>query len=442
MIKKALLIALFSFFFLIPKHAFAANQCGVSMTEIPHEIGTQISEVPLRLFGMDTSGGASYYLLLTYHEPVEGKTGNFWSQPSWRVPKGEEKTLSLGKVTGDTFLLTKAQYPQAFFMDGNPVYSDRKLTIVKNVGTTSINCDLQSYQTRSSAVAYVISAATCGDGSTVGKRGTAGGCVENQICKTDVGEGWWCECDDECEALQSGTSTGGTGSGGSSGETSTGGTNTGGTGGAELGCKETTLDSTASCNCPEAGNQLNKLGSDAAGYCCGWKFVDACYGTVEEYNNALMGIPSTGDSGKPNPTPSSSTPITDDSQTGLDSGNNTSNTNNDTGGDLTKNDTGFEPFEGPNAQDFADLNPLKNSPQLHSPGGIVSRILTFAFPLAGLILFVMIVWGGFEMLVGATGKGIDAGKQRVTNAIIGFFLLFIAYWVFQIVEVIFGIQIV
>jgi hypothetical protein len=98
-------------------------------------------------------------------------------------------------------------------------------------------------------------------------------------------------------------------------------------------------------------------------------------------------------------------------------------------------------FQAPTSAQFDSLNPLKNNAKLKSPGGIISRILVFAFPLAGLILFTMLVWGGFEMLVGATGKGIDAGKQRITNAVIGFFALFVSYWVFQIVEVIFGLQI-
>lgn len=77
-----------------------------------------------------------------------------------------------------------------------------------------------------------------------------------------------------------------------------------------------------------------------------------------------------------------------------------------------------------------------------TPGGIISEALTFLFPAAGLILFVMIVWGGFEMLSGAaSAKSKDAGRQRITAAIIGFILLFAAYWIAQILEVVFGISI-
>lgn len=105
--------------------------------------------------------------------------------------------------------------------------------------------------------------------------------------------------------------------------------------------------------------------------------------------------------------------------------------------------------------DFDAFNPLKigqNSTggtgsnlatDLSTPGGIISRLLDFAFPLAGLILFVMLVWGGFEMVYGAnnTSKAIEAGKNRITTALIGFILLFASYWIMQLVEVILGITI-
>jgi len=65
----------------------------------------------------------------------------------------------------------------------------------------------------------------------------------------------------------------------------------------------------------------------------------------------------------------------------------------------------------------------------------INRVLTFLFPIAGLILFVLITWGGFEMLLGAASKkNLDAGKQRVTAAVIGFLLLFSTYWIVQIIE--------
>lgn len=83
-----------------------------------------------------------------------------------------------------------------------------------------------------------------------------------------------------------------------------------------------------------------------------------------------------------------------------------------------------------------------NANQLSTPGSILSRVLVFAFPLAGLILFVMLLWAGFEIVMGASNsKSIEAGKQRATTAVAGFALLFISYWIIQIVEVVFAVTI-
>lgn len=96
--------------------------------------------------------------------------------------------------------------------------------------------------------------------------------------------------------------------------------------------------------------------------------------------------------------------------------------------------------------DFDNLNKtiFGGSPyqQFETPRGIISSVLPFLFTLAGLILFVMFVWGGFEMLTGATDpKQQEAGKQRITTALIGFLIIFSSFWLAKIVEAIFGISI-
>ena len=92
------------------------------------------------------------------------------------------------------------------------------------------------------------------------------------------------------------------------------------------------------------------------------------------------------------------------------------------------------------------LNPLAiggSSLDLSTPGKIISRALgSFVFPIAGIILFVILVLGGFQMLTGAaSSKGLEEGKQKITSAILGFIILFAAYWIAQLLELIFGIGI-
>lgn len=130
-------------------------------------------------------------------------------------------------------------------------------------------------------------------------------------------------------------------------------------------------------------------------------------------------------------------------------------TDDDAGGGNTGGGGGLGPTDGISNEDFDALNPLKIGTgigggqgsalafNLSTPGGIISRLLDFAFPIAGMILFVMLAWGGFEMVYGAsnTSKAVEAGKNRITTAIIGFILLFASYWIVQLLEVVFGIKV-
>ncbi len=94
-----------------------------------------------------------------------------------------------------------------------------------------------------------------------------------------------------------------------------------------------------------------------------------------------------------------------------------------------------------------ELNPLRfeNSPylaQFSTPAGILSRALIFGFAAAGLILFIMILYGGFTILKGAQDdKSLQEGKQRITAALVGFLLLFSSYWIMQVIQIALGIRV-
>ena len=78
-----------------------------------------------------------------------------------------------------------------------------------------------------------------------------------------------------------------------------------------------------------------------------------------------------------------------------------------------------------------------------SIGNIVSYFLPYLLTIAGMILFGMLVAGGFSMLAGAADKEAqEKGKHMISNAFMGFILIFLAYWIAQILQVIFNISIV
>ncbi len=98
------------------------------------------------------------------------------------------------------------------------------------------------------------------------------------------------------------------------------------------------------------------------------------------------------------------------------------------------------------AQNFDQFNPLiigdsAKADQFRTPSGIITEVLRFAFPIAGFILFIMLVWGGLEIMTSSVSGKKDAGRQRITTAVIGFLLLFATYWIGQLMEVVFGVRI-
>lgn len=100
--------------------------------------------------------------------------------------------------------------------------------------------------------------------------------------------------------------------------------------------------------------------------------------------------------------------------------------------------------------DFADYPNYNNAlglgnargDDLTTIGGIIGAFLPYVLTIAGLILFGMLVMGGFTMLAGAAEKeSQEKGKKMITGALAGFFIIFAAYWIAQILQVIFKVNI-
>lgn len=75
-------------------------------------------------------------------------------------------------------------------------------------------------------------------------------------------------------------------------------------------------------------------------------------------------------------------------------------------------------------------------------GKFITGLLPYLFIFGGLIMFVMLIVGGFEILTSVGNEEKFAGGvARIKNALIGFLLLFGVFWLAQIAQVIFKIQI-
>lgn len=95
-----------------------------------------------------------------------------------------------------------------------------------------------------------------------------------------------------------------------------------------------------------------------------------------------------------------------------------------------------------------DIGEKFGSPWGKGTGGgladFVSVILSNAIAIAGVIMLLLILGGGIAIIAGAGQNNPEAaakGKQAVTAAVIGFIIIFTAYWIIKIVEDITGLDI-
>ena len=79
--------------------------------------------------------------------------------------------------------------------------------------------------------------------------------------------------------------------------------------------------------------------------------------------------------------------------------------------------------------------------ETYSLGSLVSVIVSSAIVVAGVIMLFLFVGGGLSMIAGAGNndpRSTAQGKQAVTMAVIGFLIVFTAYWIVRIIELMTG----
>lgn len=73
-------------------------------------------------------------------------------------------------------------------------------------------------------------------------------------------------------------------------------------------------------------------------------------------------------------------------------------------------------------------------------GNIISRLIPYIFALAGVLLFIYLIAGGFAyMTSGGDPKKAAAAQGQLTNAIIGILIVLLAYVIVQAVGRIFAL---
>jgi hypothetical protein len=73
-------------------------------------------------------------------------------------------------------------------------------------------------------------------------------------------------------------------------------------------------------------------------------------------------------------------------------------------------------------------------------GGFISSILPYIFGAAALALLVYLIMGGFQIMTSrGDPKGVQGGQSKITNAIIGFVIVIIAFGIVALIGQLFGI---
>lgn len=72
----------------------------------------------------------------------------------------------------------------------------------------------------------------------------------------------------------------------------------------------------------------------------------------------------------------------------------------------------------------------------------LNLLIPTIFILAGAILLFLLIGGGFSIIAsGGNAKSVESGKNQIMSAIIGFIIIFVSYWIIQIIEKFTGVPI-
>lgn len=80
--------------------------------------------------------------------------------------------------------------------------------------------------------------------------------------------------------------------------------------------------------------------------------------------------------------------------------------------------------------------------QIDNLGLFVSRILGLALMVAGILVFVYLVWGGINWITSGGDKGkTEEARNRITAALVGLAIVAAAWAIMQLISYFFGINV-
>ncbi len=73
-------------------------------------------------------------------------------------------------------------------------------------------------------------------------------------------------------------------------------------------------------------------------------------------------------------------------------------------------------------------------------GDVINKVVPFVITIAGIILFFILMWGGYDYLMSqGTPEKVKSANAKITAGIVGFVLLVLSFLITRIVTYIFGV---
>lgn len=78
---------------------------------------------------------------------------------------------------------------------------------------------------------------------------------------------------------------------------------------------------------------------------------------------------------------------------------------------------------------------------VNSVADIINKVLSILFPIAGIVLFLVLVWGGFGYMTSAgSPEKVKSAQARITTGLIGFLILVFAFAITKLITYILNFQ--
>lgn len=97
-------------------------------------------------------------------------------------------------------------------------------------------------------------------------------------------------------------------------------------------------------------------------------------------------------------------------------------------------------------QNGFDLEKLQGetglSTEYNTLGDVVSGLLPYIFVFGGILMLLYLIYGGLHLMISrGDPKAVQEAKGKITNAIVGFLIIFASFWIVQIIGRVFGIEV-